>query len=89
MNAHPMIPTLFGSFVAERHDDNRLAKQAIRWRGPLLILLVALLLAATIPALAVTTFKHLRASEHARWQQQPPTYFLKVPPTVGFDPRLS
>ncbi len=90
MHYHPTILTMFGSFVAESHDDDLLpdSKPADRRHGPLVILLVAVLLGATIPALAVTTVRHLRATESARSQQQQPTYFLKVPPTVGFDPAL-
>lgn len=90
MSAHPTIVTMFGSFVAESHDDAPLLKPkpADRRRVPLLILLIAVLLGATIPALAVTTVRHLRAIENAHWQQQQPTYFLKAPPTVGFDPAL-
>ena len=88
MGAHPTIVTMFGSFVAESHDDELPLKPPLRRRHALLVLLIAVLLGATIPALAVSTVKHLRATEQARWQQQQPTYFLKVPPTVGFDPDL-
>jgi hypothetical protein len=89
MSAHPTIVTMFGSFVAESHDDPLSElKPAARRRSALLILLITVLLAATIPALALTTVKHLRTTENTAWQQQQPTYFLKVPPNVGFDPAL-
>ena len=88
---HPKIFTNFGSFVAESHNDDRLpeSRPPPRRRGPLLLLLIAVLLGATIPALAFTAVKQLHTTtRHVRWQQQEPAYFLKVPPNVGFDPAL-
>jgi hypothetical protein len=91
MNDHPKIFTVFGSFVAENHDDVPLPVSkpaAERRRGPLIVLLIAVLLGATIPALAFTTARHLRSVEAARWQQQQPTYYLKTVPAAGLDPAL-
>jgi hypothetical protein len=96
MSAQPKIITVFGSYVPESHHDGPLPgpkpairKPATRKRGPLLILLIAVLLGATIPALAFTAVKQLHTTtRHVRWQQQEPAYFLKVPPNVGFDPAL-
>lgn len=83
--------TVFGAFVGERHDAQQPARDVKEhWLGPLVAVLLAALLGATIPALAVTTTNHLRATEAARWKQPSaqPAYFLRVPPNVGFDELL-
>lgn len=85
MRQHHQIFTVFGgSFVPETRQATRPPqKRKDRSFGPLAMLLVAALLGATIPAVAVTLNQRIRAAEAARWKQ--PRYFLKVPPTVGFD----
>ena len=83
---HQMFTVFGGSYVAERHETPQHGHKAKdRSFGPLAILLVAALLGATIPAVAITATHRLRAAETARWQQPAPTYFLRVPATIGFD----
>ena len=83
---HQMFTVFGGSFIAERREAPPPApKPKDRSFGPLAMLLVAALLGATIPAVAITTNNRMRAAEAARWKQAQPTYFLRVPPTVGFD----
>jgi hypothetical protein len=79
----PLFTIFGGSFIAEKRDPAPPArKPADRLAGPLIVVLLAGLLGATIPAVAITKVSSLRAAEAARWKQ--PTYFLKAPPAVGF-----
>jgi len=87
---HQMFTVFGGSFVPEAHEaiPPPVQKRKGRPLGPLVMLLIAILLGAAIPAIAVTATIRLRAAEAARWQQPQSTYFLTVPPTVGFDRAL-
>jgi hypothetical protein len=85
---HQIFTVFGGSFIGERRDAPPPApKPNDHWLAPLAVLLIAALLGATIPAVAVTATKRIQAAEAARWKQpqQQPTYFLRVPATVGFD----
>ena len=83
---HQIFTVFGGSFVGERRDTPPAPKRKEHF-APLAVLLVAALLGATIPAVAVTATKRMQAAEAARWNQpqQQPSYFLRAPATVGFD----
>jgi hypothetical protein len=84
---HPIFTVFGGAFVAERRDTAppprpRRERSKERWSAPLVMLLIAALLGATIPAVGITASRHLRAIEAARWVQ--PRSFSGVPPAAGF-----
>jgi len=80
----PISTAFGGAFVKEsrRPPPTGPAREDRSW-GPLAILLLASLLSATIPAVAITANSHLRAAEAARWQ--PPLSYSQVPGFVGFE----
>jgi hypothetical protein len=80
------IFTVFGgSFVAETHETSRptAPKNKDRSFGPLVALLIASLLGATIPAVAISASNRLKEAEAARWQQAPS--FARIPGIIGFE----
>lgn len=87
MRHNDPIFTVFGdAFVAERRDTEapprrRKPRFRDRWFAPLVMLLIAVLVGATIPAVAITANMHLRAIEALRWTQ--PNHLVWPPPAVG------
>jgi hypothetical protein len=75
------IFTVFGnSYVPESRRPERRTEHPL---GPLFVVLIAGLLGLFITAAALTAVQHARSTGVSHQQQ--PSYFLKAPPTVGFD----
>ena len=75
------IFTVFGnSYVPESRQPERRTEHP---PGPLFVVLISALLGLFVTAAALTAAQHARSTDVSHWQQ--PSYFLKAPPTVGFD----
>lgn len=78
--SRPII-TLFGnSYVPESSRPETHKEHPL---GPLFVVLVAVLLGVFITAATLSVAQRVRTADVGRWQH--PSYFLKAPPTVGFD----